>query len=172
MARVVPPAWSPVACKTIGSGLRGLTSPDRTVAALEATLADRFAARTACGVDSGTSALRMAMTAAGRAGRTAIALPAWGCFDLATAADGADVPVHLYDVDPSTLGPDWPSLERALANRVAAVVVVHPFGLAVDVERARGLAHAAGALLIEDAAQGAGQRSMGGCWVRSVIGRS
>ncbi len=156
MARVVPPAWSPVVSKTIGSGLRGLTSPARTVLALEAALGDRFDAPTVAGVDSGTTALRMAMTAAGRVGRTAIALPAWGCFDLATAADGADVPVHLYDVDPTTLGPAWPSFEAALANGVAAVVVVHPFGLAVDVERARRLAHAAGVLLIEDAAQAAG----------------
>ena len=56
--------------------------------------------------DSGTSALLLALraAAAARPGRPCV-LPAYGCYDLATAAIGADVEVVLYDVDPSTLQP-------------------------------------------------------------------
>ncbi|MDX2058194.1 MAG: DegT/DnrJ/EryC1/StrS family aminotransferase [Gemmatimonadales bacterium] len=161
MPRVMPPAWSPVALRTLGSAVAGLARPGRAGADLAARLSATFGATTVTGTDCGTTALRLALAAARSGNRAAVALPAWGCFDLATAADGAGAPVRLYDIDPATLGPDWPSLERAIAGGVAAVVVVHPFGLAVDVERARTLARAGGAVLIEDAAQGAGASLQG-----------
>ena len=85
-----------------------------------------------------------------------IALPAYSCYDVATAADGADVSVLLYDVDPLTLGPDFDSLRSALKRGAGAVVIAHLFGLPVDVCRTRGLLDEFGAVLIEDAAQGAG----------------
>jgi dTDP-4-amino-4,6-dideoxygalactose transaminase len=108
-------------------------------------------------VDSGTTALALAfrLAAARRPGQPML-LPAWGCYDLATAADAADVPVLLYDLDPATLGPEWDSLERALRAEPAAVVAAHFYGLPVDLARISELIGATGPVLIEDAAQGAG----------------
>jgi len=107
--------------------------------------------------DSGTSALTLAIHAslAGRPGAS-VALPAYGCYDLATAADGAGSPVVLYDLDPATLAPDAASLGRALERGARAVVLVHLYGVPVDPEPVRAATEAAGALVIEDAAQGAG----------------
>ena len=94
-----------------------------------------------------------------------VALPAYGCYDLATAADGADVEVVLYDINPHTLGPDWKSYEAALAASPAAVVLVHLYGVPVDLERATTLARGSGVRVIEDAAQGAG-----GSWQGRALG--
>jgi dTDP-4-amino-4,6-dideoxygalactose transaminase len=107
--------------------------------------------------DSGTGALTLAIRAclAERPG-TAVALPAYGCYDLATAADGAGAPVVLYDLVPETLAPDAASLDRALQRGVGAVVLVHLYGVPADPDPVRTSAERAGAWLIEDAAQGAG----------------
>jgi dTDP-4-amino-4,6-dideoxygalactose transaminase len=130
-------------------------------------LKEHFAARDVLLTDSGTGALTLAIKAslAGRPG-AAVALPAYGCYDLATAADGAGAPVVLYDLDPATLSPDIVSLRRALAHDVGAVVLVHLYGIPADPEPVRAvLAGAskagAAAVLIEDAAQGAGARLRG-----------
>lgn len=107
--------------------------------------------------DSGTTALRAALVGAleARPG-AAVALPAFCCYDLATAANGADVPVVLYDIDPHSLAPDLASLRRALRLNVGAIVVVHLYGYPVDLGEVNRLATEAGAVVIEDAAQAAG----------------
>jgi perosamine synthetase len=105
--------------------------------------------------DSGTTALTLAMLATQSPSRQGVALPAYGCYDLVTAALGAGIPVRWYDLDPATLGPDWPSLETA-AQGVDAIVVVHYYGVPVDIAPVRDLARRRGLLIIEDAAQGIG----------------
>jgi dTDP-4-amino-4,6-dideoxygalactose transaminase len=117
-----------------------------------------FAARavTLCG--SGTAALErgLRLGAAWRGQGTRVALPAYSCFDVATAAVGAKLPILLYDLDPATLGPDLDSLRRALAEGAGVVVVAPLYGMPVDWAAIETLATPAGALLIEDAAQGQG----------------
>jgi dTDP-4-amino-4,6-dideoxygalactose transaminase len=106
---------------------------------------------------SGTIALAAAIRIAARGqARPLVALPAWACYDLATAADMVDARVVLYDLDPRTLGPDWDSLRAALAAGPSSVVVVHLYGYPVDMGEAGRAAIAAGVTLIEDAAQGVG----------------
>ena len=90
-----------------------------------------------------------------------VALPAYGCYDLATAADGAGFPVLLYDLDPATLAPDPASLRAALDQGARAVVLAHWYGVPADAEPVRAAVQAAGGCLIEDAAQGAGARMRG-----------
>ena len=107
--------------------------------------------------DSGTTALRTALVGAlaARPGAAAL-LPAFCCYDLATAANGADVPVVLYDIDPHSLAPDLASLRRGLRFDIGAIVVVHLYGYPVDLAEVNRLAAEAGAMVIEDAAQAAG----------------
>lgn len=116
--------------------------------------------------DSGTSALTLALRAAAarRPGLPCV-LPGYGCYDLATAAIGAGVSVRLYDLDPATLAPEPASLAQALAGGAAALVVVHLYGVPVPLDQARMAAEQAGALLIEDAAQG-----VGGLWQGAPLG--
>jgi len=159
--RCAPPVYSPVAARALASGWGAAVGWGNGTALerLSEELRSRFGAAVALLVDSGTSALAIALTAALRDRPGApVALPAYCCYDVATAAAAADVPVLLYDIDPTTLGPDWPSLEHALALGAGAVVVAHLLGLAVDTDRALDRCAAADAVLIEDAAQGVGGR--------------
>src|SRR5690625_7841010 len=82
---------------------------------------------------SGTDALQRAIVCAcQRIGRGAVAaIPAYGCYDIATAAIGAEVRFFLYDIDPVTLGPDLDSLGSAIAAGASAVVVAPLYGAPV-----------------------------------------
>ncbi len=158
MPRRLPPVSSPVTARLLAAGLRGALGGDRSDAhAVESLLRSHFGVAAVRATSSGTAALTLAIRAsAARTGRRRVALPAWACYDLATAADGADAEVALYDLDPATLGPEPESFRRALEREPGAVVVVHLFGLPVGVPALAASARGAGAVLIEDAAQGAG----------------
>jgi|HubBroStandDraft_3_1064219.scaffolds.fasta_scaffold12967_2 perosamine synthetase len=132
---------------------------DRGDAVVRSTLSTRYDARAVALTDSGTSALVIALRLA--APRGTVALPAYGCVDLIAAAVRAKVRVRLYDVDPATLSPDLASVRAALARGADAIVVAHFYGYPADMPGVRALADAAGALVIEDAAQHAGGRLSG-----------
>jgi len=152
------PAYSPLPLDAVIAGLKATVFGARGARQrLTERLEDRFHPREVWLTDSGTSALTLALLAAARRrpGRP-VALPGYGCYDLATAADGADVGVILYDLDPSTLGPDWDSFQDVLNQDPAALVIVHLYGIPVDLDTAVAKARAAGVLLVEDAAQAAG----------------
>jgi dTDP-4-amino-4,6-dideoxygalactose transaminase len=108
---------------------------------------------------SGTQALQVAIENAVRrigAASHVVALPAFSCFDVASAAIGADVSAALYDLDPATLAPDLDSLERVLAAGARVAVIAPLYGMPVDWEALEALANRHGAMLIEDSAQGHG----------------
>jgi dTDP-4-amino-4,6-dideoxygalactose transaminase len=146
-----------VTLKGLRAGFAALLTGHDGRTRLEQELASAYDVQDVLLTDSGTSALALALrSAATAAGTSTVALPGWGCYDLATAADAAGVDVLLYDLLPETLGPDWGSLDRVLAQGVAAVVVVHPFGLPVDLPEVQQRAARSGAMVIEDAAQAVG----------------
>jgi perosamine synthetase len=124
---------------------------------LVALLRERYGAHSVLLTDSGTAALTAALIGVLR-DRTgcAVAVPAFSCYDVATAADGANVPVLLYDTDPHSLAPDLASLQATLRRGAAAIVVAHLYGCPVDLVEVNRLAADAGAIVIEDAAQAAG----------------
>lgn len=126
-----------------------------THAAVAETLQRRFGAGRVALTDSGTSALVMALRLAVPPDGV-VAFPGYACIDLAAAARFAGVRVTLYDLDPATLSPDLSSLDAALARGASAVLAVHLYGYAADIGAMRQLTTSRGAVLIEDAAQGAG----------------
>jgi len=153
-----PPAHSPIALTAIGRSAGALFPPGgrRAEAALSARLQGRHAATASLLVDSGTSALRLAIAAAAGDARPRVALPGFGCYDLVSAAVGAGAEIVFYDVDPETLTPDAASLHRALELRPHAVVLAHLYGVPVSCARFEPAIREAGAVPIEDAAQGVG----------------
>lgn len=132
-------------------------------AQLRRLLAERHAADDVILFGSGTQALTAAILAARTVidGQAPVALPGYTCYDVATAAIGADATLMLYDVDPDTLAPDWASLEAALQRGARVVVLAPHYGVAFDWTPADQLAERYGAVLVEDAAQGAGARWRG-----------
>jgi dTDP-4-amino-4,6-dideoxygalactose transaminase len=131
-----------------------LSEGSRERDALEAELRRAFDASGVALVDSGTSALAMALRAATPVGGV-VALPAYACVDIGAAAIFARLRVRLYDVDPVTLSADLDSVERVLAAGTHTIVVSHLYGYPADVRGVATLAAAHGTAVIEDAAQGA-----------------
>ena len=165
MIRRQPPVFSPL---PLGALLRyAVPAPERAAETLRATVRKRFPVEDALLCGSGTQALQLALQAACRPGRGGrlVALPAFACYDLASAAIGANVEVVFYDIDPDTLAADMASLSRALEREPAAVVVAPLFGYQPDWDAVRALTTRHGARLIEDAAQ-----SFGALWRGEPVG--
>jgi perosamine synthetase len=157
------PVYSPLSASAVLAGVRaaarnpGTSEGARAEERVVALLKERYSPQAVLLTDSGTTALTAALLGIlkDRPG-SAVAMPAYACYDLATAADGADVPVLLYDVDPHTLAPDLTQLQATLRQGAAAIVVVHLHGCPIDLAEVNRLAAEAGAVVIEDAAQAAG----------------
>jgi dTDP-4-amino-4,6-dideoxygalactose transaminase len=154
------PAYSPLSLGAVTSALAGLgREPDGLRQSVVTELNQSYQARDALLVGSGTSALTLAIAAArAQFPDRPVALPAYTCYDVATAAEGAGAPVLLYDIDPQTLQPERRSLARVMERRPGAVVITHLYGYPVAVEGVQAACRDAGALFIEDAAQAAGGR--------------
>ncbi len=151
------PVYSPLPAGALWTGVRALLGGGPAARrALSQWLEREFAVGRPLLTSSGTAALSLALLAVYRRLGLPVALPAWGCFDLVTSAQGAGVPVRWYDLDPRTLAPHPASVEAAVAAGVSAIVIVHLYGIPVDLRPIRRLAEGAGILLIEDAAQGIG----------------
>ncbi len=150
------PAYSPLNASSITRAVvHGLGAGINGQADFSAALEREYSADEAVLLGSGTQALQVALGLAMRqVGTTAVALPSFSCFDVATAAIGARARIRFYDVDPGTLTPDLRSLERALALGTRIAVITPLYGFPVDWDAVTELLSRYGAIAVEDAAQG------------------
>ena len=162
MSRVAPGRWQPPAHSPLGAPalLRAVVTLSRADPrpALAELLRREYGADHLLLTDSGTDALQVAIRAAVECvpHPVTVAIPAYSCFDVATAAVGTGAMIDCYDIDPLTLGPDRGSLERCLAEGARVVVVAPLFGVPVEWAGIADAAERWGAVVIEDAAQGLG----------------
>jgi len=107
-------------------------------------------------VSSGTAALEIIVRALGLSG-TEVVVPTNTFFATAAAAMHAGATVQLADVDADTLALSADTVEAALTDATAAVVLVHIGGMvSPDTEAIRALCDQRGILLVEDAAHAHG----------------
>jgi dTDP-4-amino-4,6-dideoxygalactose transaminase len=159
MVRQQLPVYSPISLRSLADGWNALFSASDAGSAnsLLEVIRDKYGAKEVLLTDSGTSALTLAIAGLCRTGtKPLIALPAYCCYDIATAAVGADIQVVAYDIHPRTLGPDLDSLKTAASYEPAAVVIAHLYGIPVDLRRVQQICEAEDIPVIEDAAQGHG----------------
>ena len=159
--RWLPPVYSPLSLAALVSAVRSVAGRGGDPRpAFARSLGEAYGASRVLLADSGTHALQLAIQVALRVVNASatpiVALPAFTCFDVATAAVGSGASIALYDVDPSALAPDLDSLERALNDGARVVVVTPLYGVPVDWDAVERCAAPFGALVIEDAAQGHG----------------
>jgi dTDP-4-amino-4,6-dideoxygalactose transaminase len=131
------------------------------VAAFEERFADYCGVRHCTAVNSGTSALHLALLAAG-IGRGDEVITVSMTFVATTAAIlycGAR-PVFV-DVDPETWTMDSSLIETAITPRTKAIVPVHLHGLMADMDPIMDIARRRGLVVIEDAAQSHGAEYKG-----------
>jgi perosamine synthetase len=153
------PVASPLSIRALLAGLRCAADRERAMQLrieLLRSLAADYGGASPLLLDSGTSALALAIRLSGGAAPRPVALPAYGCFDLATAVESARAGFVLYDVRPETLAPDAESLDRALALGADRIVIAHLYGHPIDAADVQQRATRWKARLIDDAAQGVG----------------
>jgi dTDP-4-amino-4,6-dideoxygalactose transaminase len=133
----------------------------REVAAFEEQFAAYCEAGQAIGVNSGTSALHLALLAAGIGpGDEVITVPFTFVATVAAIGYTGATPV-LVDIDPLTYTMDPAGIEAAITPRTKAIVPVHLFGQAADMDPILEIARRHGLIVIEDAAQAHGARYKG-----------
>ncbi len=134
------------------------SAADRLLTAeIKERLKARYDAHGVILTDSGTSALTLALSLALTAQRAnRVAVPAYTCFSVATAVAGSRGDAFLYDLEPKTFSPLAESVEEVLRQGVQVVVACPLYGCPVDVPGLMEQAARYGALVVEDAAQGAG----------------
>lgn len=113
---------------------------------------------------SGTAALTVALTALSEhaPSRREVAIPAYTCPLVPLAVRRAGLVPRLVDLLPGHFDMDPQRLAEACGEQTLAVVPTHLGGRLADVATANAIAHPAGALTIEDAAQALGARLDGG----------
>jgi dTDP-4-amino-4,6-dideoxygalactose transaminase len=135
------------------------------VEAFETEIADFLGVAHAIGVNSGTSALHLAMVAANIGPGHEVLVPAhtfiatlWGVVYVGAT------PV-LCDVDDATGTIDLADAKRRVTSRTRAIIPVHLYGQPADMDGIAALAHQHNLIVVEDAAQ-----SIGACWNGQRVG--
>lgn len=167
--RDLEPELIDAATRVIRSG-RFILGPE--VSALEEELAAYLEAPYVVGVGNGTDALWLSLRAAGVGAGDAVLTTPFTFFATASAIFTAGAVPVFVDIDPDTFNIDVASLKDALSSgdtgrgrRLAAVVPVHLYGLAADVETIGSIADDSGIAVVEDAAQAMGSRLPSGAKV-------
>jgi dTDP-4-amino-4,6-dideoxygalactose transaminase len=126
------------------------------VAKFEEEFAAYSGAKIGIGVNTGTSALHLALLAANVGpGDEVITVPFTFVASVAAIHYTGATPV-LIDVDPKTYTMDPALLEAAITPRTKAIIPVHLFGQAADMAPLVEAANQRGIAVIEDAAQAIG----------------
>jgi len=121
--------------------------------AFDVEFAQAISAKYSLGVDSGTSALELALEAAGVKAGDEVIVPSFTFIATATAVSVLGAIPVFADVDPITLTLDAKSVEGALTKKTKAVIAVHIYGQPCDLDPLLSLGKAKNLSIIEDCAQ-------------------
>ncbi|HIM22810.1 MAG TPA: DegT/DnrJ/EryC1/StrS family aminotransferase [Verrucomicrobia bacterium] len=126
------------------------------VAGFESLAAESVGARHAIGVSSGTDALLLSLMTLGIGPGDEVLCPSFTFFATAgsVARTGA-TPVFVDSLD-ADFNIDLAAAERRVTGNTKAIIPVHLFGQAADMDGAQRLAKAHGLAVLEDAAQSMG----------------
>jgi dTDP-4-amino-4,6-dideoxygalactose transaminase len=128
----------------------------REGAALEAELARLCGVTYGVGVASGTDALILALRACGVQAGDEVMLPPFTFVATGSAVSALGAKPVFVDIVPGTFNLDPAELERRVTPRTRAIVVVHLYGLAADMDAILAFARERKLPVIEDAAQAIG----------------
>jgi dTDP-4-amino-4,6-dideoxygalactose transaminase len=128
----------------------------REVEAFEAAFAEYTGARFCVGVSNGTAAVQLAVMACGIGAGDEVIVPANTFFASAEGVSTAgSVPVFV-DADATSYTIDPSKIEAAISARTRAIMPVHLYGQAADLDPIHEIAARHNLLVIEDAAQAHG----------------
>jgi dTDP-4-amino-4,6-dideoxygalactose transaminase len=128
----------------------------REGAALEDEIAKLCGVANGVGVASGTDALILALRACGVGAGDEVLLPPFTFVATGSAVSSLGAKPVFADIRPDTYNIDPSELERRVTPRTRAIVVVHLFGLAADMDPILAFAKSRRLPVIEDNAQAIG----------------
>ncbi|MGH8613182.1 MAG: DegT/DnrJ/EryC1/StrS family aminotransferase [Gammaproteobacteria bacterium] len=131
------------------------------VSAFEEEFAAYSGARFGVGVNSGTSALHLALLAAGVGPRDEVITVSCTFVATVAAIDYVGARPVFVDVEPGTLTMDAAQIEAAITERTKAILPVHLHGHPADLDPIRDIACRHNLQVIEDAAQAHGAEYKG-----------
>lgn len=133
----------------------------KEVAAFEKEFASYCDVGYAIGVNSGTSALHLALLAAGvQAGDEVITVPFTFYATAAAIVYASAIPVYV-DIDPRTFNIDVTRVEAAITARTRAILLVHLYGQPAHMDPILEIARRHKLVVIEDVAQAHGAEYKG-----------
>jgi dTDP-4-amino-4,6-dideoxygalactose transaminase len=128
------------------------------VQSFEQEFAQAFDAKFAISCASGSDALVLALLAAGiGAGDEVITTPFTFVASAGSIARVGAKPI-LVDIDPVTFNLNPEQISGAVTSKTRAIMPVHLFGLAADLEHINRIAQESGLIVVEDAAQAVGAK--------------
>ena len=134
-----------------------ISSEGPFVKRFEAQFAARVDRKYGIAVSNGSGALDIAIAALGIGRDDEVILPTFTIISCAAAIVRAGATPVVVDADPMTWNMDISQLEAKITPRTKAIMVVHIYGLPVDMDKISRLAAKYGLLVIEDAAEMHGQ---------------
>ncbi len=123
------------------------------IRAFEEEFADYCGAQYAVGVDSGLSALELALRAFGVGPGDEVIVPSHTFIATAAAVTFAGATPVLVDVEAQSYNLDVSQVEAAITPRTRAIIPVHLYGLPADMDGILGLAARHDLMVLEDASQ-------------------
>src|SRR5882672_5260824 len=124
--------------------------------AFEQEVAQACGTRFGAGVASGTEALELALHACGVRAGDEVIVPAFTFIATGSAVTALGARPVFADIESASFGLDPSLLEAHITPRTRAIVVVHLFGLAADMDPILAIAAKNGIPVIEDNAQSIG----------------
>lgn len=138
-----------------------ISSEGPFVQRFETEFARLVARRHGIAVCNGTAAIDAAVDALGLGLGDEVILPAFTIISCVAQIVRAGATPVLVDSDPGTWNMDVGAIERRITPRTRAIMVVHIYGLPVDMDPVLALCEKHGLRLIEDAAESHGQTYRG-----------
>ncbi|HAE60439.1 MAG TPA: erythromycin biosynthesis sensory transduction protein eryC1 [Anaerolineae bacterium] len=135
---------------------RGVFILDQETEAFEREFAAFCGASHAIGVDSGTSALHLALRACGIGPDDEVISVAHTAVATIAAIEMSAARPVLVDIDPQRMTLDPSRLEQAITSRTRAILPVHLYGCPANVDEILAFARAHNLFVIEDCAQAHG----------------
>ncbi len=128
----------------------------REVEAFEAAFAEYVGAKFCVGLNSGTAAVQLAVQACGIGAGDEVIVPANTFFASAEGVSTAGAAPVFVDADPISYNIDPARIEAAITGRTRAIMPVHLYGQAADLDPIFDIARRHNLRVIEDAAQAHG----------------
>lgn len=134
-----------------------ISSEGPFVSEFERKLAARVGRKHGVAVANGSAALDIAVQALGLCSGDEVIMPTFTIISCGQAITRTGAIPVLVDSDPATWNIDVRQIEARITERTKAIMVVHIYGLPVDMDPVLALAQRHGLKVIEDAAEAIGQ---------------